>query len=84
MDDRYRHLPPRIEPRYETQPVSGPPPLPEVEETIGLTAGGQVQDFSRLADGLTGSGPTRGNGVLLAVLIVLAVLVITAAVWQLR
>ncbi|MGN9803008.1 hypothetical protein [Micromonospora sp. L32] len=81
MDDRYRQLPPRIEPRYETQPVSGPPPLPEVEETVGLTAAGQVQDFSRFADGMIRSGPTRGNGALLAVLIVLAVLVIVSALW---
>ncbi|MEU4713031.1 hypothetical protein AB0F73_05115 [Micromonospora purpureochromogenes] len=82
MDDRYRQLPPRIEPRYETQPVSEPPPLPEVEETVGLTAAGQVQDISRFAGGMTRtdpSGPTRGNGALLAVLIVLAVLVIVFA-----
>ncbi|MBQ0895608.1 hypothetical protein KBX37_21330 [Micromonospora sp. U56] len=81
MDDRYRQLPPRIEPRYETQPVSGPPPLPEVEETVGLTAAGQVQDFSRFADGMTRSGPRRGNGALFAILIVLAVLVIVSALW---
>ncbi|WP_446212198.1 hypothetical protein [Micromonospora sp. IBSANI012] len=81
MNDRYRQLPPRIEPRYETQPVSEPPPLPEVEETVGLTAAGQVQDISRFAEGMTRSGPTRGNGALLAVLIVLAVLVIVSALW---
>ncbi|MFC8618413.1 hypothetical protein ACFT9M_18640 [Micromonospora purpureochromogenes] len=86
MDDRYRQLPPRIEPRYQTQPVSEPPPLPEVEETVGLTAAGQVQDISRFADGMTRSGPTRsgptrGNGALLAILIVLAVLAIVSALW---
>ncbi|MEH1057071.1 hypothetical protein V6U89_17950 [Micromonospora sp. CPCC 206171] len=81
IDDRYRQLPPRIEPHCETQPASGPLPLPEVEETVGLTAAGQVQDISRFADGMTRSGPTRGNGALLAVLIVLAVLVIGSALW---
>ncbi|SCE69774.1 hypothetical protein GA0074696_0295 [Micromonospora purpureochromogenes] len=81
MNDRYRQLPPRIEPRYMTQPVSGPPPLPEVAETVGLTAAGQVQDISRFAEGMTRSGPTRGNGALLAVLSVLAVLVIVFALW---
>jgi hypothetical protein len=52
MENRFRRLPPRIEPRYETQDVSGPPPLPEVRETIGLTVAGQVADFERLADAL--------------------------------
>ncbi|MEU5943446.1 hypothetical protein ABZ807_30760 [Micromonospora sp. NPDC047548] len=86
MDDRYRQLPPRIEPRYQTQPVSAPPPLPEVEETVGLTAAGQVEDFSRFADGMTRSGPMRGRDLLLAILILLvllAVVVIGSALWQL-
>ncbi|MGS2613314.1 hypothetical protein ACVCAH_02065 [Micromonospora sp. LZ34] len=52
MSDRFRRLPPRIEPRYETQDVSAPPPLPEVSETVGLTAGGQVADFERFTDAL--------------------------------
>ena len=52
MNNRYRRLPPRIEPLYETQDVSAPPPLPEVPETIGLTAAGQVADFERLASAI--------------------------------
>lgn len=50
VSDRFRRLPPRIEPRYETQDVSPPRPLPEVSETVGLTAGGQVADLQRFAE----------------------------------
>ncbi|MET8834574.1 hypothetical protein ABZV78_11740 [Micromonospora sp. NPDC004540] len=65
MDNRFRHLPPRIEPRYETHDVSGPPPLPEVEETSWLTPAGEVAAFEQLASAVarnsdrTGSEPVR-------------------------
>jgi hypothetical protein len=73
MENRFRQLPPRIEPRYETQDVSGQPPLPEVPETIGLTVAGQVADLERLAGALAraprpdparpvSSGPARPGG----------------------
>ncbi|SCG80660.1 hypothetical protein GA0070609_6567 [Micromonospora echinaurantiaca] len=65
MSDRFRRLPPRIEPRYETQDVSPPPPLPEVSETVGLTAGGQVADFERFAEAVARdravAGPAGGR-----------------------
>ncbi|WP_446217052.1 hypothetical protein [Micromonospora sp. IBHARD004] len=63
MDNRFRKLPPRIEPRYETHDVSDPPPLPDVPQTIGLTPAGQVADLERLAiaiarqPGRTGPAP---------------------------
>ncbi|MGN9807388.1 hypothetical protein [Micromonospora sp. L32] len=65
MDNRFRRLPPRIEPRYETHDVSNPPPLPEVEETSWLTPAGEVAGFERLASAVarnsdrTGSEPVR-------------------------
>jgi hypothetical protein len=49
MDNRFRRLPPRIEPRYETQDVSDPPPLPEVEETNWLTPAGEVAAYEQMA-----------------------------------
>lgn len=52
VNDRFGRLPPRIEPLYETQNVSAPPPLPEVPETIGLTAAGQVAGLEQLADAI--------------------------------
>ncbi|MGV9809999.1 hypothetical protein [Micromonospora chersina] len=49
MENRFRRLPPRIEPRYETHQVSDPPPLPEVGETNWLTPAGEVAAFEGLA-----------------------------------
>ncbi|MGW3607666.1 hypothetical protein [Micromonospora sp. NPDC005161] len=65
MDNRFRRLPPRIEPLYETQDVSGPPPLPHVEETSWLTPAGEVAGFEQLSSAVargserTGSEPVR-------------------------
>ncbi|MFC8617243.1 hypothetical protein ACFT9M_12600 [Micromonospora purpureochromogenes] len=65
MDNRFRRMPPRIEPRYVTHVVSKPPPLPEVEETSWLTPAGEVAGFERLASAVarnsdrTGSEPVR-------------------------
>ena len=64
MNNRFRRLPPRIEPLYETQDVSAPPPLPEVPETIGLTAAGQVADFERLASAIARRPDQRGPALL--------------------
>jgi len=50
MADRFRKLPPRIEPRYETHDVSDPPPLPEVNQASWLTPAGTVAGFEQLAD----------------------------------
>jgi hypothetical protein len=52
MDNRFRKLPPRIEPRYETQDVSDPPPLPEVQETSWLSPAGGVAGYEQLADAI--------------------------------
>ncbi|MFG2103051.1 hypothetical protein ACGFJ5_20880 [Micromonospora echinaurantiaca] len=78
MSDRFRRLPPRIEPRYETQDVSPPPPLPEVSETVGLTAGGQVADIERFAEAVVRDRPVaspaggRARRVLVFLLAVMA------------
>ncbi|MEV6813471.1 hypothetical protein [Micromonospora sp. NPDC051296] len=61
VNDRFRRLPPRIEPLYETQDVSAPPPLPEVSETIGLTAAGQIADLERLAGAIARRPDQRGS-----------------------
>ncbi|GID98553.1 hypothetical protein ACFQFC_17675 [Amorphoplanes digitatis] len=50
MDNRFRKLPPRIEPLYETQDVSDPPPLPEVQQTSWLSPAGTVAGYEQLAD----------------------------------
>jgi hypothetical protein len=52
MDNRFRRLPPRIEPRYETQPASDPPPLPEVRETNWLSPAGGLLGYEQLADAI--------------------------------
>ena len=57
MVNRFRKLPPRIHPRYETQPVSDPPLSPEVQPTNWLTPAGQVAAYEQLADAVT--RPTR-------------------------
>jgi hypothetical protein len=49
MDNRFRKLPPRIEPRYETQEVSDPPPLPDVPQTNWLSPAGGVAGYEQLA-----------------------------------
>jgi hypothetical protein len=52
MDNRFRKLPPRIEPRYETHDVSDPPPLPEVRQTSWLSPAGAVAGYEQLADAI--------------------------------
>lgn len=42
--------------------MSGPPPLPEVRETIGLTPGGEVTDFERFATALARQPEPHGTG----------------------
>ncbi|MEV4656673.1 hypothetical protein [Micromonospora sp. NPDC049301] len=61
MDNRFRRLPPRIEPLYETQDVSGPPPLPEVEETSWLTPAGEVAGFERLGAAVARNSERAGS-----------------------
>jgi hypothetical protein len=53
MGNRFRKLPPRIEPRYETHDVSDPPPLPEVTQTSWLSPAGTVAGYEQLADAIT-------------------------------
>lgn len=52
MNHRFRKLPPRIEPRYETHDVSDPPPLPQVEETNWLTPAGGVAAYEQMAQAI--------------------------------
>ncbi|MFG3577224.1 hypothetical protein [Micromonospora chersina] len=61
MDNRFRRLPPRIEPRYETRDVSGPPQWPEVQETNWLTPAGEVAGFERLASAVARSSDRTGS-----------------------
>ncbi|MEV1142892.1 hypothetical protein [Micromonospora sp. NPDC049799] len=52
MDDRFRKLPPRIEPTYATEDVSNRPPTPEVRETSPWSPAGEVSGYERLTDGI--------------------------------
>jgi hypothetical protein len=61
MRNRFRRLPPRIAPLYETVDVTPPRPLPEVRETTWLTAGGEVAGFTQLADALARDTAVRGR-----------------------
>ena len=61
MRNRFRRLPSRIEPLYETVDVTPPRPLPEVRETNWLTAGGEVAGFTQLADALARADAVRGH-----------------------
>jgi hypothetical protein len=84
MENRFRRLPPRIEPRYETQDVSPPPPLPQVRETVSFTPAGQVAGFERLADAAasaTGRRPVpRRLPLLFTLAVVLVALLLAIAV----
>jgi hypothetical protein len=53
VENRFRKLPPRIQPVYETEPVSDPPPLPEVRETSWLSPAGQVAAYEQLAEAVS-------------------------------
>jgi hypothetical protein len=61
MRNRFRRLPPRIEPLYETEDVTPPRPLPEVRETNWLTPGGEVAGFTQLADALARDDAVSGR-----------------------
>ncbi|WP_446217304.1 hypothetical protein [Micromonospora sp. IBHARD004] len=61
MDNRFRRLPPRIEPRYQTHDVSDPPPLPEVGETSWLTPAGEIAGFERLASAVARNSDRTGS-----------------------
>lgn len=86
MDHRFRKLPPRIEPKYETHDVSDPPPLPEVEETNWLTPAGGVAAYEQMAEAIardrdrTSAHLGRRRRVLVAICAVLLLGTLAAAV----
>ena len=89
MRNRFRRLPPRIEPLYETEDVTPPRPLPEVRETNWLTAGGEVAGFTQLADALARDTAVRGrvpaprptrHRLLIALLVLFALVLVAAGV----
>ncbi|MEH1164793.1 hypothetical protein V6V47_05335 [Micromonospora sp. CPCC 205539] len=61
MDNRFRRLPPRIKPLYETHDVIPPPPLSEVNEASWLTPAGEVAGFEQLASAVARNSERTGS-----------------------
>ncbi|MGN9811790.1 hypothetical protein ACTMSW_20820 [Micromonospora sp. BQ11] len=79
MDDRFRKLPPRIEPTYETEDVSNRPPTPEVRETNPWSPAGEVAGYKRFTDGVLHVPYARARTRRAATLLVVSVAVVLLA-----